>query len=364
MKVAILYGGKSGEHEVSLSSAAFIARNLDKAHRITLIGVSKDGQWVLQSQSTLEACLESDGPLTLRTDGPQVVIAPGKGIRVFGSHGVSDLNVDIVFPVLHGTFGEDGTVQGLLECANIAYVGADVLGSAVGMDKEAAKILWQASGLPVVPYLIARSSKTQELTKLRAEAEQRFGWPMFIKPARCGSSLGAQAVKAEADFIPAIEEAMHWDSKAIIEPFIHARELECSVIGNDEPTAFPPGEIATTHEFYSYDAKYIDPDGARLYIPAKLSPEMAARIQELSLSAYRTVGACGLARVDFFLDRSSNELYLSEINTMPGFTSISMFPMMCMHGGMPYTTLMETLLELGIERKKKAASLRFSKGSL
>ncbi|HOX93029.1 MAG TPA: D-alanine--D-alanine ligase, partial [Spirochaetales bacterium] len=208
MKVAILYGGKSGEHEVSLSSAAFIARNLDKAHRITLIGVSKDGQWVLQSQSTLEACLESDGPLTLRTDGPQVVIAPGKGIRVFGSHGVSDLNVDIVFPVLHGTFGEDGTVQGLLECANIAYVGADVLGSAVGMDKEAAKILWQASGLPVVPYLIARSSKTQELTKLRAEAEQRFGWPMFVKPARCGSSLGAQAVKAEADFIPAIEEAM------------------------------------------------------------------------------------------------------------------------------------------------------------
>lgn len=361
MRVAILYGGRSGEHEVSLSSAAFFVRNLAPEHRLTLIGVTKAGRWKLQAQTVLDACREGEGPLELRAEGPEVVIGPGQGLKVFGTHGVSELNVDIVIPVLHGTFGEDGTVQGLLECAGLPYVGADVLGSAVGMDKEIAKALWREAGLPVVPSIVAHDGEDGSLSKLASQAESRFGWPVFVKPARTGSSVGAGLARSRAELGPAVREALRWDTKALIEPFIDARELECSVIGNGEPIAFTPGEIAPTHEFYSYEAKYVDPNGARLLIPAPAEPELLEKVRALAVAAYGAAGTNGLARVDFFLDRASGELYLNELNTMPGFTGISMFPMMCQHGGLPYRELLDRLIELGLERKRARDALTFSR---
>ena len=362
MKVAILYGGKSGEHEVSLRSAASIVRNLDPAHRVTLIGITREGEWRLQPDSALAACRESDGPLALRRDGPEVLVVPARGLRVFGSHGFSDLAVDAVFPVLHGTFGEDGTVQGLLECAGLPYVGADVLGSAVGMDKEAAKALWRDAGLPVLPHVVIRSAEPGAVASARAAVEGSFGWPAFVKPARAGSSVGASSVKSAADFERAAREALRFDTKALVEPFTPAREIECSVIGNASPRAFEPGEIAPTHEFYDYEAKYLDPDGAAILIPAPVDQAVRDRVRELAVRAYSAAMLEGLARVDFFLDKRDGALWLNEVNTLPGFTSISMFPMMCAAGGLPYPRLLDELLSLAVSRKASRDGLSYAHG--
>lgn len=361
MKVAILYGGKSGEHEVSLISAGSVVRNIRKEHKLNLIGIAKNGTWYLQPDSVLENAREGDGPLQLKTDCPAVVIVPGSGLRVYSSFGSSDLQVEAVFPVLHGTFGEDGTIQGLLECANLAYVGADVLGSAIGMDKEVAKNLWCNAGLPTVPCLAVHTGDNLEIRLIEAKkrVEEGFGWPVFVKPARAGSSVGASRVASPDGFDQAAKAAFAYDTKILVEPFMTARELECSVIGNDEPRAFEPGEIIPSHEFYDYEAKYIDPDGARLVIPAALDQGTSTHVKNLAVQAYRTAKLSGMARIDFFMDKKDGTIYLNEANTIPGFTNISMFPKMCEAGGLPYPELIEELLSLARARKKSKDLLRY-----
>ncbi|MCP5453123.1 MAG: D-alanine--D-alanine ligase [Spirochaetaceae bacterium] len=361
MKVAILYGGKSGEHEVSLRSAASVVRHLDASHKIQLIGVAKDGAWYLQPDSVLQTCLEGDQPLELRADGPTVLAVPGRGLRVYGARGSADLRLDVVFPVLHGTFGEDGTVQGLLECAELPYVGADVAGSAIAMDKELAKSLWLQAGLPVVPSITARRADADDIGGLAARVEAAFGWPAFVKPARCGSSVGASKISGPADLQGAVRSALLYDTKAVIEPFVQAREIECAVLGNDEPRAFPPGEIVPSHEFYDYDAKYIDPDGAALVIPAALDEATAARVMDVAVAAYRAASLSGMARVDFFVDKKDGSVRLNEANSIPGFTSISMYPMLCEAGGLPYAALLDELMELAVDKKRGRDELRFSR---
>lgn len=359
MRIAILYGGKSGEHEVSLRSAASVIRHLDRKHHVQLIGITKAGAWHLQPDSVLASCLEGADALELRSNAPSVLVVPGTGLRVYGARGSADLPLDVVFPVLHGTFGEDGTIQGLLECANVAYVGADVLGSAVGMDKEIAKVLWHDAGLPVVPSITARPVDVADIDDLASRVEKRFGWPVFVKPARCGSSVGASKAMNRSELRTTVANALAFDTKVLVEPFISAREIECSVLGNGSPRAFPPGELIPSHEFYDYEAKYIDPDGARIVIPAPIHAETATRIQEIALAAYATAGLSGMARVDFFIDKNDGTVYLNEANTIPGFTSISMYPMMCEAGGLPYSSLLEELLELAVEQKKSRASLKY-----
>lgn len=362
MRVAIIYGGQSGEHEVSIRSATHIIRHLDRSHRLQLIGITKSGAWHLQPDSVLASCLEEEGPLQLRTDAPSVVVVPGLGLRVYGALGASDLQLDAVFPVLHGTFGEDGTIQGLLECAHLAYVGADVLGSAIGMDKEIAKAIWRDAGLPVVPSITVRSidiDTTEAIESLAQKIEGSFSWPVFVKPARCGSSVGASRIGSRDGLKSAINNALQYDSKALIEPFMHAREIECSVLGNEEPRAFLPGELIPSHEFYDYEAKYIDPKGASIIIPAQLSPEETNKIMELAVQAYIRAGLSGMARVDFFIDKNDKAIYLNEANTIPGFTSISMFPMMCEYGGLSYGAMLDELLALAIEKKKLKSEIRY-----
>jgi len=359
MRVAIVYGGKSGEHEVSLRSAASVVRHLNKKHHVQLIGITKAGAWHLQPDSVLAACLDGDEVLELRSNAPSVLVVPGTGLRVYGARGSADLPLDVVFPVLHGTFGEDGTIQGLLECANVAYVGADVLGSAIGMDKEIAKALWLAAGLPVVPSITARAADIVNVDGLASTSETRFGWPVFVKPARCGSSVGASKAMNRSELKTTLVKALAFDTKALIEPFIAAREIECSVLGNDSPRAFPLGELIPSHEFYDYEAKYIDPDGARIVIPAPIDDETAARIQEIALTAYAAAGLSGMARVDFFIDKKDGTVYLNEANTIPGFTSISMYPMMCEAGGLSYSALLDELFGLAVEQKKSRADLKY-----
>jgi D-alanine-D-alanine ligase len=369
-RIVILYGGKSGEHEVSLNSGASIVRNIDrKAYVPILVGIARDGSWHLQDEGAADRALASQGPLALAT-GTRVLVAPGRGLLVERNGGVEPLPCDLVFPVLHGTFGEDGTIQGLLEVADLPYVGAPVLGSALGMDKEKAKELWTRLGLPVLPYVIVRGEDLPAEGAPGAEAAEaalrvkigaRLGWPVFVKPVCAGSSVGASKVAAAERLVPALREALAWDEKAIVEPFVEARELECSVLGNERPVAYAPGEIVPSHEFYDYEAKYIDPDGARLVIPAQISQEQIERVRSIAIAAYRACELAGMARADFFLDKRSGEIILNEVNTIPGFTSISMYPKMCEAGGLPYTELISRLAELALERHARRARLRYSR---
>lgn len=361
MKIGILYGGRSGEHEVSLQSGASIVRNLAKNHKITLIGISKNGTWHLQPDNVRESCIEGSGPLELRNDSPEVLAVPGGGLRAFGPKGSADLPIDVVFPVLHGSFGEDGTVQGLLECVCLPYVGADVFGSAMCIDKEKAKIMWQAAGLETLPFIAVEKAGLDNPEELFAKSERKFSWPMFVKPGRCGSSVGASKAGNEVELLASLKEAFKYDTKALIEPFISAREIECSVLGNHDPVVFPPGELVPSREFYDYEAKYLDPMGARFIVPAVLNSEQTAMLMNTAIKAYKSAGIMGMARIDFFLDKSSGKIWLNEANTIPGFTSISMYPMMCEAGGLPYKELLDKLLALALERHSEKSNLRFER---
>ncbi|HWR10707.1 MAG TPA: D-alanine--D-alanine ligase family protein [Rectinemataceae bacterium] len=379
--IAILYGGKSGEHEVSLISAASIVSRLDaKKYRLLLIGIKKTGEWLLQSPAALKKALDgataSDGAgtesggqkgmtgLPSISGGRKVFVAPGAGLLAERSDGGTEsLGCDIVFPVLHGTFGEDGTIQGLLECAGLPYVGAGVLGSAIGMDKHVAKELWLREGLPVVDSILVRAAdraNPQFMANLSRKIEARFGWPCFVKPSSCGSSVGASKAGNMEALEAALDFALAYDEKVLVEKFISAREIECAVLGNEKPKAFAPGEIVPAHEFYDYEAKYKDPNGAALCVPASISPQQAEAIQALAIKAYRACGLAGMARVDFFIDKRTGDVLLNEVNTIPGFTAISMYPRMCESGGLPYPELLDTLLALAIERFERRATLSFS----
>jgi D-alanine-D-alanine ligase len=358
-RIAILYGGRSGEHEVSLQSAASIVRHLDASlFEPILVGASKDGEWYLQELSEAERARSSDAPLSI-AKGRRVFAAPGRGLVVEGPDGIEALPCDLVFPVLHGSFGEDGTVQGLFEVADLPYVGANVLGSALGMDKEKAKELWLRAGLPVVPFVALRSEALADIDALARKVGARFGWPCFVKPACAGSSVGASKAASSEALESALRAAFEWDEKALIEPFMIAREIECAVLGNADPVAFAPGEVVPSHEFYDYEAKYIDPDGARLEVPALISSDQAERVKSLAIAAFKACELAGMARVDFFIDKRTGEVLLNEVNTIPGFTHISMYPRMCEAGGLSYSGLITRLAELALERRTMRSKLKF-----
>lgn len=372
-KIAILYGGKSGEHEVSLISAASIVRHLDAGkYELLLIGIAKSGEWLLQDPSVLKETLKSAATtgrpgmegLPPIAAGRRVFAAPGLGLAVERrGEGLERLECDVVFPVLHGTFGEDGTVQGLLECAGLPYVGAGVLGSAIGMDKQISKELWLHEGLPVVESITVRAEDGKNpnfMTSLIRKIEARFGWPCFVKPACSGSSVGTSKAPDVAALETALGLAFEYDEKVLVEKFVVAREVECAVLGNRTPRAFAPGEIVPAHEFYDYEAKYKDPEGAVLKVPAPLSPQQTEAVQAIAIKAYKACGFEGMARVDFFIDKRTGDILLNEANTIPGFTAISMYPRMCEAGGLPYPELLDELIALAIERFERRAALRYS----
>jgi D-alanine-D-alanine ligase len=353
LAVCLLFGGRSGEHEVSLRSAASVSENLDPArYRQVLIGIDPQGVWHLQDGGELRR--ESYGPVfSIRPSRIPVSVVPGRGLYA----GRRRLPVEVVFPVLHGTFGEDGTIQGLLEMGGLPYVGAGVLASALAMDKEKTKEVWRLAGLPVMDWFTLRGAGPEQVQAAR----ERFTLPLFVKPATAGSSVGISKVRAWGELAPALADALRYDAKVLVEPAADAREIECAVLGNDEATAFPPGEIVPRHEFYSYEAKYLDPQGAELRLPADLPEAVRGEIQRLAVAAFHAVECSGMARVDFFLERSSGQALLNEINTIPGFTNISMYPKMCELAGLAYPRLLDRLIELGLERHRRRGALRFAR---
>ena len=376
MNIAIIYGGRSGEHEVSLISAAAIARGVEKSNNIVLIGISKNGKWYLQDNSELER-INKDSSSSLKIEEKEenlISIIPGNEKNAFTVNG-KPLEIDVVFPALHGTYGEDGTIQGLFEMADIPYVGCTHISSAITMDKEKTKMIWQSVGLPVVPYVCMKRFVMMDSVLYDAfieETEKELGYPMFVKPCCAGSSNGASKANNKKELGFAIMEAFQWDDKVLIEKSINdAREIECSVTGNsitglpesetEDVIAYIPGEIAPSHDFYDFDAKYNDPDGAQLIIPAELSENDLEKIRKTAMAAYKTLDATGLSRVDFFIDKDTKEVYLNEINTMPGFTPISMFPKMCDAAGLDFTNLINLLVEQALEKYKSKQKLQTSR---
>ena len=375
MNIAVIYGGRSGEHEISLISASAIVRGIKKENKVILIGISKDGKWYLQDDSEYQKVLKDEkATLAITTDESKAVsIIPGAKTDSIVVNGIS-LKIDVVFPALHGTYGEDGTIQGLFEMADIPYVGCTHLASAITMDKEKTKMIWQSVGIPVVPYVCMKRTVMLDSVIYDAfldDTEKELGYPMFVKPCCAGSSNGASKANNRKELCFALMEAFQWDDKVLIEKSINAREIECSVTGNsvtspsesdvEEVVAYIPGEIAPSHTFYDFDAKYNDPDGAKLLIPAELSENDLEKIRKTACAAYKALDATGLSRVDFFIDRDTNAVYLNEINTMPGFTPISMFPKMCDAAGLHFEDLVELLLQEGIERHKAKSSLNTSR---
>jgi len=345
-KICILYGGKSGEHEVSLKSAASVVKNLDPIkYQATIIGIDKAGRWHLQDAIESTFIPGQGNALSIVPSSQKVSIVPSDGIH----SGTRKLDIDCVFPVLHGNFGEDGTIQGMLESANLPYVGAGVLGSAASMDKEIAKRLWRDAGLPIVDFEVIDLTSS---TERRQASGARLGWPLFVKPCASGSSLGASRVSHARDLDAAINQALLFDTRALLERYVDAREIECAVIGNGTPHSYVPGEIVpgSNHSFYDYDAKYSDPDGAKLVAEATLDEKTRENIMRTAELAYAAVRCEGMARVDFFLERKTGAIYLNEINTIPGFTNISMFPRMCEASGLPYSDLLDRLITLALQR--------------
>src|SRR5712675_70604 len=354
LRVGILFGGRSGEHEVSLLSAASVLKAIDKTkYEVVPIGITKDGRWLTADHA--ERLLHGDAePKALRAGDPDAT--PGAALLRAADRAI---NVDVIFPVLHGTFGEDGTIQGLLELADIAYVGAGVLGSSAGMDKDVMKSLFRAAGIPIVKHVtILRSAWEKEPGKVQKVVESKLRYPVFVKPANLGSSVGISKAHNRKELGPAIEEAARFDRKIVIEQGVggkknKAREIECSVLGNDEPTASVPGEIVPGKEFYDYTAKYVD-EGSQLIIPAKLSKAETKKVQDLAVAAFQAVDCSGLARVDFLMEpgdgKKARKIYLNEINTMPGFTSISMYPKLWAASGLAYPDLIHRLIQFGLER--------------
>ncbi len=400
LRVGILFGGRSGEHEVSLLSAASVLNAIDKTkYEVVPIGITKDGHWVTAEHAerllrgeksadksvrpTPEKHLRAGDPkatpgATVLATGEAVVVPPEPAHRDAGlapfqtdSQGLRRaadraINVDVIFPVLHGTFGEDGTIQGLLELADIAYVGAGVLGSAAGMDKDIMKSLFRAAGLPIVKHVtVLRGQWEREPRKVQKLVESKLKYPVFVKPANLGSSVGISKAHDRKELGPAIEEAAKFDRKIVIEEGVggkkqRAREIECSVLGNDDPKASVAGEIIPCKEFYDYDAKYLV-EGSEAVIPAKITKAEMKTVQRLAIAAFQAVDCTGLARVDFLMDPKSRKIFVNEINTMPGFTAISMYPKLWAASGVSYPELIDRLIQLGIERHEDKKRNQYSR---
>lgn len=356
LKVGVIFGGRSGEHEVSLRSAESIINALDRdKYEVVPIAITNAGKWLASSEATNLL------PSAVMTNADQHVAIFGdpteKGLARFGGEnedGKRD-RLDVIFPVLHGTYGEDGTIQGLLEMADVPYVGCGVLGSAAGMDKVVMKRLFREAGLPIVEFVhFLRSQWEADPLLVEMRVAEEIGFPCFVKPANLGSSVGISKATDAKTLNEAIALAARYDRKIVVERGVDAREIEVSVLGNDQPIASLPGEIVPqSAEFYDYQAKYISADGARLEIPANLSEAQTAEIQQLAVQAFQAIDGAGLGRVDFFLEKETGKLLLNEINTMPGFTSISMYPKLWEASGLPYSQLIDRLIELAFERHRE-----------
>jgi len=354
LRVGVIFGGRSGEHEVSLWSAESVLSALDPArYEVVPIGIRPDGQWVLGTtpeRMLAGATAAGEQAVTLPAD-PRVrtVVPLGSRAAAIRSPEMGE-PFDVIFPVMHGTYGEDGSIQGLLELAGVAYVGSGVMASAVGMDKAVMKAVFAQRGLPIVPYLAARRVDWEDdRHSLQARAEATLGYPMFVKPANLGSSVGISKVHDASEFVPAVEDAFRYDTKIVIEQGISAREVEVAVLGNERPRASVPGEVVPHREFYDYAAKYL-PDGSDLIIPAPLPEEQAAEIRRLAVEAFLAVDAAGMARVDFFVEKDTGRVFLNEINTIPGFTRTSMYPKLWEASGLRYSELLDELIRLALER--------------
>lgn len=367
LRVAVLFGGRSAEHEISLLSARFIVESLSaEKYETVLVGIGKDGRWLLQDQALLLQAARDPRLVKLNAAMPGVLLPPysapaGEELVRVGEG--APLGVDVIFPVLHGPMGEDGTVQGLLELSGLPYVGAGVLGSAVGMDKDVMKRLLLQAGLPVLPYEAVRRVEWQESRAAVLARLAGLGFPQFVKPANLGSSVGVSRVLNASGLAAAVEHAFEFDDKLVVESGLdHPREIECAVLGGDHPRASIPGEITIDHPdgFYSYDAKYVDESGAVTKIPAELAPAQVSEVQRLALATFRTLECEGLARVDLFL-AASGEVYVNEINTLPGFTAVSMFPKLWQASGVPAPELMDFLIQDALARGARRRGRRSSK---
>ena len=383
LRVGVIYGGRSGEHEVSVASAASIIKHLDRSrYEPVPIRIEKDGRWTLadKAPTAISAAdvidhvrLEAARPVRPGREA-HLVAHPGEDtvlaierrkasseLDPSGAATVTGVGLDVVFPVLHGPYGEDGTVQGLLELANVPYVGAGVLGSAVGMDKAVMKTLFIARNLPVGPYMVVvRPEWHGDADAVTRRVTEELRYPVFVKPANLGSSVGISKAKSEADLRTAMELALQFDRKIVIEAgIVNAREIECAVLGNDDPQASIPGEIIPSREFYDYEAKYLD-DASKVVIPASLPDNEAREVQRLAIEAFRAVDCAGMARVDFFVTRDEGTIYVNEVNTIPGFTTISMYPKMWEASGLSYTALIDRLITLALERHAEKQQLRTS----
>jgi D-alanine-D-alanine ligase len=378
LRVGVLYGGRSGEHEVSLASAAAVFAHLDRArYEPIAIRIEKDGRWALADrppttvsaaevieQARLEAARPSrsgrEVHMTARPSEETILSIDRRSSRDDEGHAVvTGLKLDVIFPVLHGPYGEDGTIQGLLELANVPYVGAGVLASAVGMDKAVMKVLFAAAGLPVGPYrVVMRHDWQASRDAIVDDLEKALRYPMFVKPANLGSSVGISKAKARPGLIDAMELAGSFDRKIVIEAAVpNAREIECAVLGNDAPQASVPGEVIPSREFYDYEAKYLD-EGSKVIIPADLGPKTATEIQRLSILAFKAIDCAGMARVDFLL--SPDKIFLNEVNTIPGFTTISMYSKLWAASDIDYPALLDRLVALALERHAEKQQLRTS----
>jgi D-alanine-D-alanine ligase len=356
LRVGVLFGGRSGEHEVSLASAASVIRGMDlDKYEPVPIGITKDGHWLMGEGAAklLPDILKSGRRVMLTADPTESALIPldrGAGAQRF----------DVIFPVMHGTFGEDGTIQGMLELSGLPFIGAGVLGSAIGMDKDIAKRLCQDAGIPVVPWIVVhRWQWEKDPAAMRASVEEKFAYPVFVKPATLGSSVGMTKVHNAEELGPALNFAAEYGMKILIEKAVTAREIEVAVLGNHEPQASVPGEIVPHREFYDYAAKYLE-EGTQLLIPADLKPAQVKKVQTLAVDAFRTLELSGMARVDFFLEKKGNKLYLNEVNTIPGFTSISMYPKLWEATGIPFRDLVDKLIELAFEMHREKARTKYA----
>jgi D-alanine-D-alanine ligase len=367
LRVGVLFGGRSGEHEVSLVSAASVLRGLDPAkYEVVPIGITKQGRWVLPRMAAPAAELTHTELRRTLAEAPGVLLPaePAENSLIPADEPLAaparSLRLDVVFPVLHGTYGEDGTVQGLLELADLPYVGAGVLGSAVGMDKEVAKRLFLQAGLPVAPYVALRRHEWEKNPKqVAAIVRRKLRFPVFAKPANLGSSVGIRKVRRARELAPAIEHAFEFDSKILIEQGIAGREIEVSVLGNEAPEASVPGEVIPAREFYDYTAKYLE-DSTRFVVPAQLPPRQAQRVRALAVAAFRALECEGMARVDFLVAGRTGKIYVNELNTIPGFTPISMYPKLWEASGLAYPALLDRLIELALARHREKSRRRTS----
>ena len=375
LRVGVLFGGRSGEHEISLRSALTVMSSMDPGrYEVVPIGIARDGRWRLcmdaisllrQSAPKLHALGHRGIPVSLppypHRGSLELAIADAQRTKYANHNGTLD-RLDLIFPVLHGTFGEDGTLQGLLELTGIPYVGAGVLGSAIGIDKDIQKRLLRENGIPIVRYF----SLTQaELAENRARAQRladELGYPIFVKPNGLGSSVGVSRVTSAASLRRALKEAFQYDRKALLEMACEGREFECAVLGNDRPQASVVGEIVVhrRHRFYSYESKYVDPGGAKIKIPADLPQPLSDHIQRLSTSAFKALGLRGMARVDFLARADFSECFVNEVNTIPGFTAISMYPKLWEATALPLPKLIDRLIELALEEHQQRAKLKFT----